>query len=219
MNNKISKRIKLLIMAVLVLFVAVAILDIAPEFGAGYKVGYEAGREDARAMMFGGKRHLFSIVTPIDPADHPTQKFTDRVEVRTLKTYGDVIVTVDEGSGASIWAQLATGLFALMIMGMMLAFIVHFVIFAVKFPRRRVMARENVVSLRWIAALLGTIGLSTYLLELMHCLWLRANVVLEGYQFEIPSPPSALMVALVIWVMTEILNLAGRLQNEQDLTI
>jgi hypothetical protein len=108
---------------------------------------------------------------------------------------------------------------AFVAVGAIVVFLVWLIRFTFGFSRRRVMAHKNIVALRRISLSLGVTGLSMYAWHVIDFFWLRAHVVIEGYRISLESPPSAMIVALILWAMTEILNLAGKLQNEQDLTI
>lgn len=208
-----------MIASVLALFLAVTVIDFVPGFVTGFKTGFEAGQADSHGMMFGGSRHLIATVAPQNP-DTEAIIIYDGIEVRPLETVGDVVVPAHSASRPLI-EDIAKVLLAFVFMAAMLSFVVHLVIFAVMFPRRRIMAHKNIVSMRWIAGSLGTMGLSIYLITLLDYLWLTCNVHFEkaGYEIVLSSPPSALIVALILVVMTEILNMAGKLQHEQELTI
>ena len=216
----------MLIGAVLVLFLAVAVMDFVSGFSSGWeeaKRGYNAGRSDARQSLLLPDslrvNHFFVTLEAVD-ADATVRTFADGTQFTTLDATGELVVPVraDGGSGW-FWSGVLKFLFGLVMTAAMVVFIVRMVMFAVGFPRRRLMDRRNIVSLRWIASSLGAIGLGEYGWTVSEYLWLKGHVALEGYIVSLPIPPTSLIVALIILAMTEILNLAGRLQNEQDLTI
>jgi hypothetical protein len=216
MDNKVSRRIKLLIASVLVLFFAIVASDFFPAARDGFVEGFNAGRADANAAIYGGSRHVVAEIQPVDFAGSAL-KFAGGIEFRTWEASGDLVLpeTVAERSG---WYDVLDMVVAFVTVGAMLTFIIRVVVFAVKFPRRRIMSRENIVAMRWIAGSLGVMGVADLLNTLTAYLWLQGNVALEGYRF-VFDPSSMLIVALVLAAMTEIMNLAGKLQNEQELTI
>ncbi len=217
MENKTSKRIKLLIGAVLLIFLAMAALDtVSSSSREAFKRGYETGRSDSRGMIFTGERHMWTTIEAIEP-DAGTLTLADGVEFTGVTANGELVLSGDNAASSG-WDLALMILFSFTMVAALIAFIVSLVIFACKFPRRRILSRENVVSMRWIAASLGALGLGTYGMMINEYLWLR-HIALEGYRMTLSSPPSAIIVALVLVVLTEILNLAGKLQNEQDLTI
>jgi hypothetical protein len=201
----------------LILFFAVVIVDLAPSAVAGFKAGYKAGREDTHGALTGGPRHILVTIEPTDP-EAISQKFADGVEFRSVENSGELVVPELMGK-MSIWATLWRILSAFALLWAIVTFLVRLVIFAIKFPRRRIMAHENIISMRWIAGSLGVYGLIEHSWILMDYVWVRSHVVLEGYRIGFELPSSALIVALILLAMSEIMNLAGRLQNEQDLTI
>ncbi len=217
MSNNVSKRVKILIAGVLVLFLAVVVLDIFPSGMAGFKAGFQAGREDAHGALYNAPRHLSVIIERFDP-EATSQTFASGVEFRTIENFGDLVVPEHVGR-MPLWTTMLKMLSAFVVLGSIVTFIVHLIIFAVRFPRRQITARENIVSLRWIAGSLGVYGLVEYGWILMDYVWVRGHVALEGYRIGFEPPSSSLIVALILVAMTEIMNLAGRLQNEQDLTI
>jgi hypothetical protein len=217
MENKFSKRIKLLIAAVLVLFLAMAVMDFVPSGLKGFREGYEAGRADAKAAWQRSNRHMSAIIEPTTSDDSPWS-FANGVEFQTVEAFGEMVVP-DNNDAGTLWVEVVRSVLAFLAVGAMLTFMICLVIFAIKFPRRRIMAHQNIVSLRWIAGSLGVAGLASYGFQFIEFMWLRVHVVLDGYRLRLDSPPSGLIVALILLAMTEILNLAGKLQNEQDLTI
>jgi hypothetical protein len=216
MDNKISKRIKRLIAAVLVLFFAIVLFEFLPAAHDGFVDGWNAGQADANAARHGGIRHFVVDIKPTD-SHASALKFADGIEFRTFEASGDLMLP-ELVAPRPAWSNVLSGVLALLGVAAGLTFIVRLVMFAARFPRRRVMSRENVVAMRWIAGSLGTIGVAEFLDTLGVYLWLRGNVALDGYRF-VFDPSTTLIVALIIWAMTEIMNLAGKLQNEQELTI
>ncbi len=214
MENKTSKRIKLLIGAVLVLFLAMLVVDFVPAGIAGFKEGWEAGEAEANGEPGGGSRYFVKIEA-LDP-DEAVHRFDGGEELAMVAARGELLLS---GVRVPVWIKVVRTLLVLVAFAALVVFLVQLVVFAVKFPRRKMMARENMVSMRRIAVSLGVFGLSAYAGEVTEYLWLRERVALEGYRLGLDPLPSALIVALILWAMTEILNLAGRLQNEQDLTI
>jgi hypothetical protein len=213
MENKTSKRIKWLIAAVLLLFFTVAVLDEAPDF----MVGFRAGQNAAFAEMTGDMRHQIAIIQPLD-SEATSQTFSNGVEYQMFESDGMLMVPIEAGENP-FWLSAVKFLLSLLCVAAALSFLVHVVLFAVGFPRRHIFDYRNIVSLRWIAGSLGAIALSVYASMLVDYLWLRSHVVLEGYRVTLSSPSAGIVVALILVVLTEILNLAGRLQTEQDLTI
>jgi hypothetical protein len=206
---------------VLLLFFAVVVLDMAPAAVAGFNAGWNAGidaSKDSPAEIHRGIHTAGVTIQPTDP-EASTQTFEGGTTFRPFMSAGMLLVPARQGGEMGIWGQIVKILFSLIAMAAMLSFLIHIVLFAVGFPRRHVMDRRNIVSLRWIAGSLGALALSVYASMLVDYLWLRSHVALEGYRVTISSPSSPLMVALILVVLTEILNLAGRLQREQDLTI
>ncbi len=217
MENKTSKRIKLLIGAVLVSFLAITAFDFVAEGGEAFARGFRAGQADAEGMIGSGPRHMFSSVTPLDP-DTEALQLSGGVTLVPLKIDSELVVP--EGMGRrSGWAYALILLMSFAIVGATLFFLVSLGMFAVGFPRRPILSHDNIVQMRRIAWSFGAIGLITCLMMLQEWLWLRANVVLEGYEVQLSLTPSMLIVALILIAMTEIMNLAGKLQREQDLTI
>ncbi len=224
MENNVSKRIKLLIGAVLVLFLTMAVMDFVSGFSNGleeFRRGYEAGQSEARGMLgspdsLWGSHHFVKL-EPVD-MDAAVLRFAGGEEFTSFDSVGELVVPMHAKDGRFL-PKLLLILFSLVVLAATVTFIIHFIGFALHFPRRRVMDVENIISLRRIAASLGAIGLSEYVLSMSEYLWLRSHVSLEGYIVSMPLPPVSLIVALILWAMTEILNLAGKLQNEQELTI
>lgn len=224
MENKTSKRIKLLVAAVLVLFLAMTVMEIAPDFLSGFRDGCKSGTEEANAVWDSGDtsvsplRHMFATIEPDNP-DAPLLVFADGVEVRPNETFAEITVPATAPGSGWVMANIVKVLFGLAALVASVVFTVHLVLFAVRFPRRPILSRGNIVSMRWIAASLGVFGLAIYGFAAIDYFWLRTNVALEGWSITIDPPPSAIIVAAILLVMTEILNLAGKLQQEQDLTI
>jgi hypothetical protein len=222
MDNKISKRIKILIAAVLVLFMAIVMSDFWPDARDGFMDGWNSVRGDSTAIANvahrGGRRHLTAVIVPVDGVASP-QRFADGIEFRTFKATGNLVLPENVARrpawlrAGKQFAVLAGGLAALTLL-------FYLVVFVVKFPRRRITSRENIVSMRWIAGSLMVYGLCECLFVLVDYLWLRSHVTLDGYRVVMDhSFATAMIVALIIWAMTEIMNLAGKLQQEQELTI
>jgi hypothetical protein len=212
MDNKTSRKIKLLIGAILLIVISLGALDFVLVGGKEVKRGFKAGWEEARETTFVGKHHLWAKIENIDP-DTDTKKLSEKVEFTEIYASGEFEIESDASSNSTV-----SFILSFVVTAALIAFIVNFIIFACKFPGRKVLSRGNIVRLRWIAASLGALGLAGYGLMLHEYLWLT-NITLEGYYVTFPSPPSALVVALILLAMAEIMNLAGRLQNEQDLTI
>lgn len=221
MENKTSKRIKLLIAAVLVLFLGMWLIDFFQSGIQDFKRGYEMGRSDAEQRLLGpdsARVYFFYVkIAPLDPDAH-SRTPADGIEFTELSSSGELTVSGNLPK-RSAGHTVLTVVLSLALLAATIAFIVNLVVFACKFPRRRILTHGNVVSMRRIAASLGALGLVSYGLTLDEYLWLQGNVVLEGYRALFPTPPSALIIALILWAMAEIMNLAGRLQTEQDLTI
>lgn len=218
MENKTSKRIKLLIAAVLLIFLAMVVIDVVSSGAEAFKRGFEAGmEEDSRTMTSTGGLNLWMEIKPVDP-DAGTRTLAEGVEFTEILASGELEVT-GNFSARSTGHVVVTLMLSLLLLAATVAFIVSLAVFACKFTRGRVLTHGNVVRMRRIAASLGALGAASYGLTLDEYLWLRGNVVLEGYRAIFPTPPSALIVALILWAMAEIMNFAGRLQTEQDLTV
>jgi hypothetical protein len=223
MDNKISKRIKILIAAVLALFFAIVASDFWPDARDGFMDGFKSVWGDsaaiARAQHLGGRRNLTAVIEPVDSYAAPALKFAGGMEFRTFEATGDLVLS-ELVARRPAWFPVVK-LLAVMAGGLAtLAMVFHLVVFIVKFPRRRITSRGNIVSMRWIAGSLMAYGLGECLYVLVDYLWLRSHVTLDGYRIVMDhSFASALIVALILAAMTEIMNLAGKLQKEQELTI
>jgi hypothetical protein len=216
MENKTSKRIKWLVGVLLVLFFVVVVIDGAPSFVAGFKAGSESVIDEP--AIFTGDVRLVTAVTQPTDSDATTLTFADGTTLRRIQSIDALMVPIEEGEDP-LWAKILRILFTVLYFGAGVSFMVHIVLFAVSFPSRHIMDPVNIVSLRWISGSLVVMTLGYYAVALMEYVWLQSHVVLEGYRITFPSPPAGIVVALILVVLTEILNLAGRLQTEQDLTI
>lgn len=216
MENRVSKRIKRLLLAILLLFLIPSVIDFVSGFSSGlneFKRGMKAGQSVFHAER---EKHFFVKIEPVD-ADSAFRLFDNGTKFTPLNTTGELAVPRPEaGSG---WVEASVMLLSLAVSVALIIFLVQLIRFAIVFPRRRIMARDNIDSLRLIAGSLGALGLAAYGVNVIQFFWLRGHVVLEGYSVRLDTPPSSLIVALILLAMTEILKLVGKLQNEQDLTI
>ncbi len=220
MGNNVSKRVKILIAVVLGLFLLATVSDIYPEGIESFKRGFNAGRSEADQMLGASDslsmRHFYTEIAPRDP-DVTTLLSAGGVEFTTLTASGELAVPKAPGKGAGIRAVSAVLILATAVA--LIAFIISLVKFAFRFPRRPILARDNIVSMHWIAGSLGVMSLAGFLGQLAENIWLRNHVTIDGFRVLPVSIPQGLIIAAILFAMTEIMNLAGRLQNEQDLTI
>lgn len=213
MDNNVSRRVKLLMAGVLVLFLVASTFEILQVGGEAFSRGFEEGYHNDRSS---GVSHWVGL-TLVDP-DGAIQQLPGGVALTPIAVEGELEIP-DGIARKPVGVMIAST--TLVIIGMIsfIAFIVSLINFACRFPRRPILSRENVISLRWIACTLGGFGLAAYGGSLCQTLWMRANVAIEGYRVLIDPPPSVIIVALILVAMTEIMNQAGKLQNEQELTI
>ena len=221
MGNNVSKRVKILIAVVLGLFLLATVSDIYPEGIESFKRGFNAGRSEANNMMWDAPdsvrmRHFYAAVAPHDH-DATTLLSAGGVEFTTITASGELAVPVAPGKGA--WIRAVSAVLSLVTAVALIAFIINLVKFAFWFPRRPILARDNIVSMHWIAGSLGVMNLAGFLGQLAENIWLRNHVTIDGFRVLPVSIPQGLIIAAILFAMTEIMNLAGRLQNEQDLTI
>ncbi len=214
MDNKVSRKIKLLIVGVLVLFLVASALEIVQVGGKAISRGFKAGYNDDHD---GGTSHEWVDVMIYQP-DAAVQQFPGGIELTPITVSGEIAMP-DEMNRKPVGMRIVVELLFMVSLLTSGAFTVSLIVFAFKFPRRPILSHRNVISLRWIAYTLGTFSLTTYGVELADWLWMRDNIMPEGLSVILDSPPTTIIVALIILAMTEIMNLAGKLQHEQELTI
>lgn len=216
MENKVSKRIKSLMVAILLLVLIPAAADFMSGFSRGLKLGRaEADRLLSDSIDRGRMRYFFVDLEPLDP-NTVRNRFENGAEFITSNVYGELTMPAKAVAG---WIEVVNTLLIVVAIAAMFTLLAELIRFTILFPRRRLVDRDNVRSLRRIALWLGTLGVAGYSIDIVQFFWLRGNLSLEGYRVVLYAPPSALVVALILVVMTEVLKLAGKLQNEQDLTI
>jgi len=217
MENKASKKIKWLMMIILLLFLIPSGIDLVDGFSEGWN-SFEEGMEEGMATAQEGNhgKHLFFVkVEPL--TDQAPKQIGDGSQFISLSESGKLRMT--ENMNSFWWVRIVEVLLAFTVLIALVCFIVMLFRFAARIPRQRIMAEQNIGSLRRIAYALGIVSLGGYLMEVIETLWLCSHVSLTGYKIVMPMPPAALIVALIILVMTEILKLGHKLQQEQDLTI
>jgi len=214
MENKPSKKIKILMGVILLLFLVPSGFDLARGFSEGWRsVDRETELHGDHSKEF---RSFFVHLEPVQSRDHIRSAGDGHVFLPFEET-GQLIV--DAGIKTPFWVLTLRVVFSLGMVVLLVWFVVLLFRFAGTLSRRRIMAEENIRSLRKIAYMLGAFSLSGYLMQSVEILWLRSHISLEGYRIVWEMPPASLIVALIILVMTEILKLGYKLQQEQDLTI
>lgn len=219
MENKTLTKMKLLIAAALVLFFAGVVVDMVSGGARDFKRGFDAVEKEGASEDKGKAVEVFWVaVEPLAPDAHAVE-LADGATFTSLSTDGELVVPVRNLPKRSGWVAAANIVTIIVASVALIAFVVSVIVFAVKFPRRKILDPANVRSLRWIAASLGATMLAYYGIMLDEHALLGDLVRRSGYRMEFPKFPTELIVAAIVWVVAEIMNLAGRLQNEQELTI
>jgi len=213
MENKISKKIKILLVAILLLF----LIPLGFDFVKSFPLGFTApSREKRLTDESGVDHHVFFV--DIEPTNNKAmQQIGDDSKFICYEKEGELFIA---GKNSSVWWILALKSFVMLalIIALVWFFIVLFRFFS-KFSIRGVLAEDNIYDLNLMAYLLGFFSLGFYMVQIMETLWLRSHIVLDGYKIVFPFPPSSLIVAMIILVMAEILKFGYKLQQEQELTI
>ena len=214
MENKASKKIKWLVVVILLLFLIPSGIDFVDGFGEGWNA---RDREEELTGLGDGHHQSFFVKIEPTSTDQRFRPVGENLEFLTFHETGQLVIT--EKISEVWWVMVLRMLLALTVIISLVVFIVLLFRFAAKITKRRILAEENIRSMRRIAYTLGILSLSGYLMEVIETLWVRCHVSLEGYKIVMALPPASLIVALIILVMTEILKLGHKLQQEQDLTI
>lgn len=215
MENKASKKIKWLIVVILLLFLIPSGVD----FVDGFFEGWTAAERGMALAEDGGNGHFQSFYVRIEPTgdDYLVKSIGDGYKFVTFRETGELVMTKKVSS--VWWVMVLRVLLSFTVVIALIVFIVQLFRFSTKITKRRVMAEENIGSLRRLANTLLIFSFGGYLIQMIETIWVCSHVSLEGYKIVMPMPPAALIVALIILVMTEILKLGHKLQQEQDLTI
>lgn len=215
MENKTSKKIKFLLLAILLLFLVPSAGDFADGFSAGWNSAREGAESGLRVGDLERRLHFFTRIEPTAPGT-ALRSFADGTVFTASYASGGLSVPASTGAG---WIEVVMAMLSIVMVSAGVIFLVQLIRFAVRFPRRRLMAHQNIASLRWIAGSLGVLGLAEYGMEVVQFVGLRRHVALPGYDIALDTPSPVLIIALILLATAEILKLAGRLQDEQDLTI
>lgn len=204
----------MLVAAVLVLFFAWVAAGVFPDGVAGFKRGFEAGMK----LSTTDARFFVTELENLDPDAHVVElsrgaKFTE------ISSSGELVVPKDSLPKRNGWRAAANAAMYTLFTVAFFTFFAALIVFACKFPRRRILDPKNTRSLRLIAASLGALGLAWYGVQMGEYAFLADFVRQQGWRLELPSIPTAIIVAAMLWAMAEIMNLAARLQNETELTI
>ena len=214
MENKASKKIKLLTFVILLLVVVPSGIDFAKGFYQGMKsYAQEAELTNENAMDY----HSFFVQLEQKGEKAKLEEVGNGHLFQPVRESGALVVA--EKSGSAWWILILNALLAQTGIIALGFFVVLLFRFAAKLSKRRLMAEENIRALQQMAYALGIFSLSAYLMESLGVFWLRSHIVLDGYKIILDTPPASLIVALIILVMTEMLKLGHKLQQEQDLTI
>ena len=214
MENKASKKIKWLMVVILLLFLIPSAIDFVDGFSEGWQ-SFEKGREEGSSGEL-DYQHFYVRIEPTGITETAQEVGNGHRFIPSRET-GELLLA--EPIPSAWWVKTLGIFLALAGLVTLVWFVVELIRFATKIPRRRIMAEDNIHSLRRIAYSLGIFSLCMYLTEGIEILWLRGQVSLEGYEFSIILPPASLIVSLIILVMTEILKLGHGLEQEQELTI
>ena len=214
MENKSSKKIKILMVVILLLFLIPSGIDFVDGFSEGWKF-----TEREEELTGQDDDHYQSFFVRLEPTgrDYPAKEVGYEHRFVSFRESGQLVMA--ERMNSVWWVMALRVLLALTILVSLVAFIVMLFRFAAKITRRQIMAGENIRSLRRIAYTLGALSLAGYLMEVVEILWLRSHISLDGYKVVMAMPPAALIVSLILLVMTEILKIGNKLQQEQELTI
>jgi len=211
MKNKTLRNVKLFIALVLVLLssmVAGSILGKVDEL----KMIWELGMRVVRHSDAG----FFAVYMEPAVSGTKTRAVAEGVEFTEITSMGVLLVRgKDNEAHASWWFFLLYLLFV----SALVTFVVMLVGFACKLPRGRILTRANVRMVRWMGVSLLVVGLSFFFLTAVEYVWIEDNVVLDGYRVAPPSLHPTLLLGMIFCTLAEIMNLAGRLQREQELTI
>ena len=214
MENKASKKIKILMGVILLLFLIPSGID----FAKGFSQGWSSSEREYRISDEHGIDYQ-SFFVELEPTreNQRIDEIGNGHQFLSFEEHGQLILAEKM---SSVWWVITLRVFlSLTITILLVWFVVLLFRFAAKLSRRRVLAEENIHSLRRIAYVLGAFSICGYLMMSIEIFWLRSHVVLDGYRIAFPEFPSSLIVALIILVMTEILKLGHKLQQEQELTI
>ena len=214
MKNNSSKKIKILVIAIIFLLLIPSVIP----FVKGVCIGYTSlDREIELSNEFGLDFKVFFV--DIEPIN-------DNIAAKSVGNNHRFIGYQDEGElfvagkrSSVLWVLILRGLISFPMLILFICFFIALFRFAFKLSGHRIISEENIIRLNRIAYFLGAYSLAMYLIQISEVLWLRTHITLDGYRVVFPILPTELIVSLIILVMTEILKLGYQLQQEQELTI
>lgn len=216
MEKKTLRRIKLLTGIILLIF----FIPSGTEFIRGFSAGWQSVDKEIELTGEKGDHHLRSFIVELRPVSgrEVSRELEEDCFFIPYDESGQLIIP-QEQAGSAWWVAILSTLASLVGVILLIWFVVLLFRFFAKLGKRRIMGEENIDSIQLMAYVLGAFSLTHYLMRVIEAIWLNSHLDLEGYRVVLQTPPSSLIIALLLLVAAEILKLGNQLQEEQDLTI
>lgn len=214
MINTGPYRINVLTWLIAFLFLVPGITDIVRGVRQGMAL-VAAGKEDGlheKSTFYGVTREpvTYSISGLAAGNDFP---------VRWIEMQSEGMISLPAQFHQPVWMKIGSLIFVLIGMSAYIYLIVRVFVAVPSVANAGLINRKNIRRLRQIGIALLISAVFFYLSQAVDVFFVRQIADLENYRIVYPSVPGELTVALIILLLTEVLKIGNRLQEEQELTI
>ena len=206
-------RVKILTWLIALLFLVPGITDI----GKGIRQGIamvEIGHKDD--FLKGSS----SYAVTVEPVNYRRETLPATVGGAVLiEMQAEGMICLPDRLSQPLWMKIASILFVLTGLGTYVYLIFRVFVTVPSIVHAGLMNCKNIHRIRQIGVALVISSLCFYFSQAIDVFFVRSVTDLENYRVIYPSVPGELTVAFIILLLTEVLRIGYRLQEEQELTI
>lgn len=167
-----------------------------------------------------GLKHTTSYAVSVEPnAYQAVLPESNPHPVYLIEMQTDGMICLPDTIRQPAWVQSGGLIFVISGLAAFIYLIIRVFVTVPSIAGSGLMNRKNIRRIRQMGIALAISSLCFYLSEAINVYFIRSTVSLRDYRIVYPSIPGELTVALIILLLTEVLKIGCRLQEEQALTI